>query len=56
LEVEARDISLDRGDKPSNYREDTAGGGPMYTWRHYRNFRPYGKYLIGVAPSAETSG
>lgn len=46
LEIEARDISLDRGDKPSNYREDTAGGGPIYTWRRYRNFRPYGKYLI----------
>jgi len=46
LEIEARDISLDRGTHPSNYREDTAGGGPIYTWRHYRNFHPYGKFLL----------
>jgi opacity protein-like surface antigen len=47
LEVEARDISLNHSSsQPPNYREDTAGGGPIYTWRRYRNFRPYGKYLI----------
>jgi opacity protein-like surface antigen len=47
LEIEARDISLDRSSTvPSNFRQDTAGGGPIYTWRHYRNFRPYGKGLL----------
>lgn len=46
LEIEARDVSLDRGDHPTNFRQDTAGGGLIYTWSHYRNFRPYGKYLL----------
>ena len=27
-------------------RQDTAGGGPIFTWRHYRNFHPYAKFLI----------
>jgi opacity protein-like surface antigen len=43
LELEARDISLNRGDKPSNFRTDTLGGGPTYSWRHFRNFHPYVK-------------
>jgi hypothetical protein len=47
LEAEARDISLDRSSTvPSDFRQDTAGGGLIYTWRHYRNFRPYGKGLL----------
>jgi len=55
IEVEARDISLNRHEDPNqqypdwseqaNTREDTAGGGAIYTWRHYRKFRPYGKFL-----------
>jgi hypothetical protein len=57
LEIEVRDISLDRHLQPgstnpkrsgqANMRQDTAGGGPIYTWRKYRNFHPYGKYIIG---------
>ncbi len=47
LELEARDISLNHSStQPSNYREDTAGGGPIYSWSHFKNFRPYGKFLI----------
>ena len=46
IEAEARDISFNRGTHPSNFREDTGGGGPIYTWRHYQNFQPYVKYLI----------
>jgi opacity protein-like surface antigen len=47
IEVEARDISLDRHLPPQfNLRQDTAGGGLIYSWRHYRNFHPYAKYLI----------
>jgi opacity protein-like surface antigen len=56
VEAEARDISLDRHEDPhqqypnwseqANTREDTAGGGVIYTWRHFRNFHPYGKFLI----------
>jgi opacity protein-like surface antigen len=46
IEAEARDISFDRGTHTSNFRQDTAGGGPIYTWHHYRNFYPYGKALL----------
>ena len=47
LDIEARDIDYGRGNSlPSNFRQDTAGGGPMYTWNRFRNFRPYGKGLI----------
>lgn len=48
LEAEARDISLDHSSsQPSNYRQDTIEGGPIYSWPHYRSFRPYVKFLIG---------
>jgi hypothetical protein len=26
-------------------REDTFGGGPIYEWRHFKRFTPYGKFL-----------
>jgi hypothetical protein len=26
-------------------REFTYGGGPIYEWRHFKNFTPYGKFL-----------
>jgi Outer membrane protein beta-barrel domain len=44
VDVEARDINYDRPRTvPSNFRQDTAGGGPMYTWRRFPNFQIYGK-------------
>jgi len=47
LELEARDISLNHSStQPPNYREDTAGGGLIYSWRRHRNFHPYTKFLI----------
>jgi hypothetical protein len=46
VEGEARDISLNRSSSQPNLRQDTAGGGPIYAWRHFRNFHPYVKYLI----------
>jgi hypothetical protein len=47
VEFEARDISLNRGYGQTNMRQDTIAGGPVYTWRHYKNMHPYFKYLIG---------
>ena len=32
----------------SRMRQDTAEVGPMYAWNHYRNFRPYVKYMRGI--------
>jgi opacity protein-like surface antigen len=47
IEAEARDISLDRGNHPANFRQDTIGGGAIYRWPHFRSFHPYGKLLVG---------
>lgn len=45
-EIEARDISPNHSStQPSNYREDTLGGGVTYTVHRYRSIRPYGKFL-----------
>jgi opacity protein-like surface antigen len=46
VEIEARDLSLDRGPLlPNNFRTDTLSGGFKYSWRHFHNVRPYIKLL-----------
>jgi opacity protein-like surface antigen len=48
LEVEGRDINYSRSSsQPPNLREDTAGGGVVYTWYRFNKFHPYGKFLAG---------
>jgi hypothetical protein len=48
LEVEARDLNYGRSSSlSSNLRQDTIGGGVIYSWPHFHSFRPYGKFLIG---------
>lgn len=48
IEAEGRDIAFGHSSsQPSNFREATAGGGVLYTWRHFRTFRPYGKFIVG---------
>jgi hypothetical protein len=48
IEAEARDLNYGRSSTESpNLREDLAGGGAIYSWPHYRNFRPYGKFFAG---------
>lgn len=47
VEFEARDISLERNlPAQKNMRQDTAGGGPIYSFRLTDRFRPYFKGLI----------
>ena len=46
IEVEGRDLNYDRTGSDPKLRLDTAGGGAIYTWRHYRNFHPYVKFLV----------
>ena len=47
VELEARDLSLDRGSTlPNDMRTDTLGGGPIYSWRHFDRVRPYTKFLV----------
>ena len=44
MEVEARDLNYDRtASEEPNLRQDTAGGGVIYSWRHFAKFRPYAK-------------
>lgn len=47
IEVEGRDINFNRPSSLSRMRQDTILGGALYTWRRYRRFQPYGKYLLG---------
>jgi opacity protein-like surface antigen len=47
VELEARDLNYGRPSSQPNLREDVAGGGLIYSWRRYRNLRPYGKLLVG---------
>ncbi|MGA3262740.1 MAG: outer membrane beta-barrel protein [Terracidiphilus sp.] len=47
VEVEARDLNYGRTGTDAKLREDTAEGGAIYTWRHYRRTHFYGKFLIG---------
>lgn len=46
IEAEGRDLNFGRKNIPT-LRQDTGEGGAIYTWRHYRNFHPYGKGLLG---------
>jgi opacity protein-like surface antigen len=47
VEIEARDISLNQNlPAQKNMRQDTAGGGAIYSWHVSRRFRPYFKGLI----------
>jgi hypothetical protein len=46
FELEGRDISMGPPpSQPSNLREDTAGGGAIYSWRRFHSFNPYGKFM-----------
>jgi len=48
LEVEGRDLNYGRSaTQPANLREDVALGGVIYSWRRYRDFHPYGKFMMG---------
>ena len=56
IEGEGRDINYGRPADLSRMRQDTGLGGAIYTWNHYRNFRPYAKFLarhreLGVSAS-----
>ena len=48
VEVEGHAIDFDRPAIISKMRQDTALGGPIYSWNRHRNFRPYVKFLVGV--------
>jgi len=45
LEIEGRDISISPPAQFKNLREDTGGGGAIYSWRHFHRVVPYGKFM-----------
>lgn len=56
VEVEGRDLNMNRNlPSQKNVRQDTAMGGPIYSWRRFNNFQPYGKLLIGYGSFDFTS-
>jgi len=49
IEGEARDLNYGRSaTEPFNLRQDVAEGGLTYSWNHFSNIRPYGKFLMGL--------
>jgi opacity protein-like surface antigen len=49
IELEARDVRLDRQKTQPVFQLDTAGVGPTYTFRRRSNLRPYVKANFGLA-------
>ena len=59
LEVEARDIrngqsadyfrNIQALRQEGTFRQDTVGGGPIFTWLHFRNLHPYAKFVADFA-------
>jgi len=52
LEAEVRDLDFGQP-QGENLRQFTAGGGPIYSWRHFRNFHPYAKFLVDYGSMAQ---
>lgn len=48
LSLEAQFSTIFAGGPASQQgiKETTVGGGAVYTWRHWQNFRPYAKYIF----------
>lgn len=51
IEFEARGVQTSQNSPTERgvFREATAGGGAIYTWHHYRTFRPYVKFILDLA-------
>jgi opacity protein-like surface antigen len=48
IAIEGRDLSFDRSSTEAVLRVDTAGGGAIYKWPHFTNFRPYANVIVGL--------
>ncbi|MGA2753411.1 MAG: outer membrane beta-barrel protein [Terracidiphilus sp.] len=48
IEAAGHDINYGLPAGFSRMRQDTGEGGLIYAWNHYRNFRPYVRYLAGI--------
>ena len=43
MEAEVRDTQFHRSSTEPDFRQITYGGGFIYSWHHFANFRPYAK-------------
>ena len=48
IEAEGRDINFNRPSGITKLRHDTGLIGPIYSLHHFKNVRPYAKYLMGI--------
>jgi opacity protein-like surface antigen len=51
IQAEGNDINYGRPARlqtEPQLRQDTGLGGVKYTYRHFRNLQPYGKFLVGI--------
>jgi hypothetical protein len=48
VEAEGRDINFNRPTGLPKMRQDTGLVGPIYSFPEFKNFHPYGKYLLGI--------
>jgi hypothetical protein len=48
VELQYRSIFAGGTLAQANLNEGSYGGGVTYTWRHFRNFSPYGKYIMSL--------
>ena len=48
IEAEGRDINFNRPTGLTKMRHDTGLIGPIYSLTHFKNVRPYAKYLMGI--------
>jgi opacity protein-like surface antigen len=56
VEVAARDLNYGRSAlQPPNLREDVGEGGVIYSYPHFRIFRPYAKLFMGFGNTDETA-
>jgi len=46
IEIEGRDIAYEKPASIPRMRQQTFGGGAIYTLRRFQNIHPYGKFLI----------
>jgi len=56
IEAEGRDLDWGQPKRGANWRFLTAGGGPIYTWRHFSSFHPYAKFLVNYGAQSGITG
>jgi opacity protein-like surface antigen len=56
IEAEGRDLDFGSTHPAPSFRQVTLGAGPIYSYRHFARFRPYGKALIEYGRLDDSTG